>query len=784
MRYLLPLFTLLLAPLFALDVLVNSGKEDRRSFAVLNLTHDEPFPCKEELNRYAEVERVVCLLEGKPSTPFTESNTLFFKVSTERVDSSLYLIITPKKRAKLFAMHTDMRANSPILEEHAKVASRWQIVGFEGEVPFLVPKKQSGINFPISMSNTLTPSIGALDIFKAPLEVDSGNDVALYLEIKGIMERKGYFEAINAIDDALRRYPDTIFKRDLLLFRIRALAEINDPDFMEDLAALAKSWSRAYPSDTSVPEVLYVLAKTYGSMQFFNEAKYYYERLFSEHKGDNFELLARISLADELLKRGDNKRVPQLYTEVLNESKNLDTASLAAFRLADYRVSQRGFDEADSLLSKVLEANPSFFAKEPLKNFALLEDWARHGFYSSSAKIAESLWRYGVNGGDDTLPERLLRNSGIWYEEAKDFDKAHEIYQLYREAYPNNAARAEIVERDDKLLFVLDETNATKRLERLDHVIATYPNSPEESRAYARKAETFVELGEYERVLEIERFLDQNNTSLVTATTKITQDALKKGDCASASLYLQRYSMLALDNVEKIKAFDCLVDSSLLAKAEELAKEGILNKDLGSRLEWLYRYAKVLEGMMDFPRATLAARDTLVLADTLKKAQFKPIAFTLFNALAKQNREEEAREVFARLQREFGEDSRMIEAYRVMLSWASKRLDETAIELYAKELMRLQKLHARPEFSPWVELTYIESLLRTQRQKEALDITGNLLMLELDKEERIKTLYIRGSIARQLDDKALARDSFEACAKIDGMSAWKNLCVEAIKLLN
>lgn len=776
------LFWLFLTPLWSLDVVINSGKEEGKSFAVLNLVHDQLFPCKEEINRHGEVEQVICLLEGKPSTPFTQSNTLFFKVETKHIDSSLYLVITPKKRAKLFALHVDPRTQAPLLKEEAKLSKRWQVVGYEEKIPFLKDKKSLGINFPIAMEGTTTPFIGALDVFKKPLIIESGNDVPFYLSAKSLMERHSYKEALAAIDEALVRYPETIFKRDLLLFKIRAMEALSDPESMEDLVGLAKSWSRAYPSDASIPEVLYVLAKAYGNMRFFDEARYYYERLFSEHKGDNFELLAKIALADELLKRGDNKRAPQLYTDALNESKNLETASLAAVRLADYQISKKNFKEAESLLLKVLEANPSHFQKEPSKIHAMLERWVDQGFYGASARIAEELWKSKVE--DDDLDERLIRQAGIWYEAAERFDDAHRIYRLYKEKYANRSAIKEIIERDDKLLFVLDENNATKRLERLDHVIKSYPGTPEERRAYERKAETYAELGEYLKVLEIERHLDPNHPALLLSATKLAQEALKKEDCKSASFYLQKYSSLALGNEEKIQGFDCLMKSSLLAKAQELAQEGIALPDLSQRLEWLYRYAKVLEASMNFPRATLAARDTLVLANSLKKPQFSDIAFVLFNALVKQNREEEAREVFARLQKQFPEDNRMIEAYKSMLVWASKRLDETAIEIYAKELLRLQKLHTRPEYSPWVELTYIESLLRTQRFKEALGITEELSRLTLEPEERIKTLYIRGSIAQRLDEKALAKESFEQCSKVEGVSAWKNLCAEALKLLN
>ncbi|MGP1580511.1 MAG: tetratricopeptide repeat protein [Wolinella sp.] len=779
---------LLFAPLNALDVVINSAKEGGKNFAVLNLKYERLFPCKEERDRYGEVERVVCRIEGQPPSSFTHSNTLFFKLSVEQINSTPHLIITPKKRAKLFALHADPKEHTPLLSEEAQLSMRWQVIGYEDQIPFLSNKPHRGINFPIKMESTRTPLIGALDVFKKPLEVEAGGDVPLYLSIRGLMDQGLYSEAISAIDDAFMRYPETIFKRELLLFKIRAFEALNDPDSREELVALAKSWSRAYPADSSIPEVLYILAKTYGDLRFFDEARYYYDRLFTEYRGNNFELLARIALGDELLRHGDNKRTPQLYADALNESKNLDTASFAALRLAEYHISKKNFPEAEKLLSKVLQAHAKFFQKDPLKTYKMIEQWAlEEGFYLLSAQIAESMWNSGIKeegeDGED-LPEKLLRQAGIWYEFAGNFDDAHRIYRLYREKYEDRAAFSKIVERDDKLLFVLDESDARKRLARLDEVIVAYPNSPEKEKAYERKAETYVELGEWENVLLIERFLKPENPSLITATTRLVQKGLKENDCKKVAFYMQNYRHLELSNLERIFSFDCLLQGALLPRAEELASEGIQRENLGERLEWLYRYAQVLEALPDYPRAINAARDALMLADSLKKVQFAQVAFILFNALAKEQREDEAREVFARLQREYTEDSRMIEAYRMMLLWASKKLDEVAIELYAKELLRLQKLHARPEFSPWAELVYIDSLLRLQRFNDALKIVDELLAQKLDSQTKIKVLYIRGSTAQRVGNLPLARESYERCSKSDEVSAWKNLCTEALKLLN
>ena len=333
------LFNLFLEAAFSLEFYVDSGREGNHNFAVLNLRDDTPFTCVEEWNRNSDVSAVVCKFDTALLSRFQRSETLFFSITPEAVENntnSFYLRITTKngKKMQLYNTEFDLAAGKRIPKENNPYSKRWQILGYEGAIPFLDDKSSYGINFPVQFDET--PYIGVLDAQMRPMDHQVGRDKDNFLSIQSFIERGSFVEALDAIDDMLAAYPDTIFKRDVLYLRLVALDGLKRPDDYEDIIALGKAWIGAYPTDIHIAEVLFIIAKTYSEMKFFEEAKYYYDRLFSEYKGDKHELLARLDYGKHLYERGDRKVVLEMYESVLGETNDLEVASLASVLLGDY----------------------------------------------------------------------------------------------------------------------------------------------------------------------------------------------------------------------------------------------------------------------------------------------------------------------------------------------------------------------------------------------------------------------------------------------------------------
>lgn len=63
---------------FGLEFYINSGREENRNFAVLNLIDNVPFACVESYDRASEVSEIICGFDSPLLSRFQRSETLFF----------------------------------------------------------------------------------------------------------------------------------------------------------------------------------------------------------------------------------------------------------------------------------------------------------------------------------------------------------------------------------------------------------------------------------------------------------------------------------------------------------------------------------------------------------------------------------------------------------------------------------------------------------------------------------------------------------------------------------
>ena len=787
-RYLLVFLIVLSTRVFALEFYVDSGREAKRNFAVLNLRDTKPFACYEEFNRSSEVSGIVCSFDMPLLSRFQRSETLFFVITPEALEDDIQgfsLKITPKsgKKIKLYNTEFDLLSSKPIPIENNPKSKRWQILGYEGEIPFLSDKPSYGINFPIHFDNT--PSIGVLDAQMRPMDNQVGRDKDYFLNVQSLVERGAYAEALSAIEEMLGLYPDTIFKRDVLYLRLVALDGMQSLENHEEIIALGKVWLGAYPTDIHVPQVLFIMAKTYAKMKFFEEAKYYYNRLFNEYKGDKYELLARLDYGDQLYERGDRKVVLDMYESVLNEAKDLEVASLASILLGDYYRKAEEKKRAEKYLDDILQANPNFFLQDIPKYYAMMQSWAEFGIYETPAKVLEVMFG---SFEDKTVPLYLpmLKDMAIWFDKAGDLQKAHKYYQMFLRETESESERKEIRVLDDVLLLNDNESNATKRLEHYDYVIANYKNKEEEKIALEKKAQTYYDLGDYLSVFEmrdeLNRVLGENVPVLVDAVSMLTKEALKSENCKEAAYYGGIYGIkLALQDREFVKLFDCMYANRQFIPALQIAKDKSMQAVTPKQKEeWLYRLAWVEYSSQNYPKAALAARDTLNL---LSDERYKDSAWVLFMSLSKQGNNKGAFEILPRLEESLKDSNKMIEVYRIMLQDALERRDDTAIKVYTQRLMDLQEIYQRYEYSPWVELGAVEALNREGKFKESLDMLKRAEAHANKDTEKIQIHYLQGYLHDKLGDQQAAIDSYGKCEALNVESPWRNLCVDAKKLL-
>ena len=271
-------------------------------------------------------------------------------------------------------------------------------------------------------------------------------------------------------------------------------------------------------------------------MNFFEEASYYYDRIFKEYKNDKSELLARLSYGQKVFERGDRKMPLELYQSVLDQTQDLEVASLAALLLGEYYQEVGDKKRAEEYLKKVLDANPNYFLNDIPKHYAILQKWADLGIYETPAEVAEVMF---LSLSDDALPyyRPLLRDMAEWYDKAGNVSKAHQYYQLLLKKPKDIQEEREIQALDDSLLLNDKESNATKRLEHYDYVIKTYKGKAEEQEALLKKAQTLYEIGNYQAVFEMRDLLPKDDSVLLQSVGVLTQESIAKRDCKNTAYY-------------------------------------------------------------------------------------------------------------------------------------------------------------------------------------------------------------------------------------------------------
>ncbi|RDU60448.1 DUF7494 domain-containing protein [Helicobacter marmotae] len=769
---------------FGLDVTINYGKELKEHFSVLNISHSEPLECRANRNTQNEITYVVCTIPRTPVASFSPTQTLFFHFWSRVVDGIFYLYVEPKYKMALFATPKDLKDTLPITKEQPKKSASWQIIGYKSEMPFLNDythqRKPKGLNFPIKIIKNAELYFDDLDIDRGPLRYDDGEDFNAYSQIKTLMTNQAYIDAVKLIDETLISYPKTIFAKDLLLFRLRALEHFDSVENSDMIVDMGTKWIKKYPTDANVPEVLYYLGNAYADMKIPEEAKYYLDRTISEYPNSRYMPLAKMSLAKHFNSGSDANVATKLFSQAYQEAKDLDSASEVAIEWSKFRLANKDKEQAQKLLQAMLKANPSYIAKYPIKNYEFLNTLAEEGLYLIAAQLGEYLYEYLLS--NDVNKEELLNNVSIWYEAANAIEDAHRINKIFLQEFEHRPLTEVVKDRDDKLLFNLAKDDSPdSKIETYDYIIEKYANSPEQEKAFMLKAQTLFDEGKYEEVIELKDKL-KDKALVANAHEILLHRALEHHNCREASTHYLAFSPLQIQSNDKMPLFDCLYAQALNKEAAEVSQGMAADStDLASKLQWLYRDSLNFAKLGENKNAALAGRDALTLAKNLKSTKHYDVGFVLFFALRALNDKEGALQAYSFLKEYQANNPQMLAVNLELLKDAQAQNDELGIEIYAKDILALQELTKESKDSPYVDFALAQSYIRTQRSNEAINILDNLLQKTLKDDDRQKALYLKGSLLKTLGQNA--QESFTQCTAIAHEGAWKMLCAQALEIL-
>lgn len=773
--------------LFAFELSVDSGKEDNTPFSIIHIKDKDKFLCESIRNDFDQTTQIVCVFAQRPSQNLKPISNTFFDISFTTKGSNYFIKIKPLFKMKLYPMIFDLKSTESIFDADIKLASHWSIVGYKDKMPFVKEENlpATAINFPISVRETELPYVGSLDLQGKPVRISKIKDVSDYLAIKRYYKAKDYESTLSLIDDVLREYPDTVFKSELLLYKIRSSHFLNDNEtLLED----AKLFLHDYASDDNIPEVLAYTAKAYSDMGLYSDSDYFFERLFDEHENSKFAHLGMIFKADQLDASGDSKKALSYYKRALYTASDIDIASIAAFKMSAYYLDHNKAKEAEVYTNKILDANSDYFAKNLDESLKMALDYSDHLAYEPAARILAAIYnKYPSSAEQD---EEILKNEGIWLAKAGKKEEALSVFNQYLNHYKYGEYVETVQEEKDALFFEKRDENLSTKLKNYDTLIQTYPNDSIGNKALYKKAKLLCDNGKYQETLDLQEPLKALDPTVYTdvkslineAAQGLMQEALKAKQCKEVIALSETYEITLSSKWDK-DIFECAFMGGNFGLAKATATPHLKERNLDERMGWLFRYIKTDFATGNYSEVVREAKELLSLAKMEKNSQYNEVKRILFDAYQRLGDEDGMLEMISEIEKSYGlvyEDS---ERYTQMLALAQNKKDDQMSVNYAKKVMQLQEKANAYTQTPYIEFTLAQALINLSQESDALEVMKSLNNKKLTKAQRARQQYQLGSLYQKAGKKTEALAAYKASMKADESSAWAKLSKDSISLV-
>ncbi len=768
--------------LFALHISINTGREAGQSYSVVHIKESFAFRCVSEINAFDEVEQIQCILPREPRENFEKMKTHFFKIDSFSRKGKYYIRILPVEKMKAIPIAHKLYEKSRIyhFKEHT-LSKHWMIIGYKEHLPLISLDETPplGINFPIAMDEIVLPSVGALDISGNPIRLDQVPDVSDYMRIKSAYAAGNYDHLASDVDALLRRYPDTIFKAELLLYKMRGLHKLDEN---EALLLVSKEFVREYSDDENMAEVLAYTANAYSAVGLQADGAYFYERLFKEFPTSKFAALGMIFLGDQHLSGGKTRMARGYFEKALYSTQDVEIASMAAVRLAKINLDKGELDRAAELYAKIIEGNAKYLLHDINENYDRARAFANRGKQQTAAAILTAITD-NINHGDDRF-EEMLKDIGLWLSETEDKPAAYKALKRYLDKYGDSDYTQEVQVALDSLFYTPDDANKSALIAEYESLENKYADQEIGQKAAIQRARLYYEDKQYQAVLDMEG----SGVEKEEAYGAIEHDAaqalamikLEEGDCGNAINLAQEYNVTIAQKFDA-KLFECAFETGRYAMAKKTAQKHL--KDKKERLLWLYNYAKSLHKSAEYKELITVAKDVMSLADIEDDRAYDDILYEVFDAHKRLDNTEGMIQTVKELQRRRGWRHEDIEIYVEMIKLGLKQKDEVVVETYAGEVMRLQEKSKSYSQTPFVEFAALQVYKDRGDLKAQEKILESLSSHELKADERSRVAYMLGSLRMKQARKEEAKASFEESIKAQESSAWAGLSKDALELL-
>ena len=738
--------------LFGLEINVDYYQKNNKANEILSLYNNFAFEC---IPKQKEID---CFFDNNPSTSVFQIKSRFFKF-IPIFGKKFELKILVNKKYKIFSK-TDNLYKNPLLKlSNDKKAKKWIIIA--GYEPFLSKKTPSGLDFYFKDSPKIY--IGAVDDRENPINVNrQSQDVRIYFNIlKGFNANKDETDNIN---EFIKNFPNSLFLPDILYMKMVYLEKENK---FENLIEIGKKWIKKYAYDEHLPKVLLLMAKAYSKMGFLSDASYFFNRIITEYPNTNISNLAKIYLADQLYSVGDSKKAMGLYESVLYSTKNIDTASLAAARLASRYMNKGQFKKAYEYYLKIYRVNKKFLLKDKQKAYELAKMLASHKIYSLAVNIGEDLLKKLKKF--DNLREPLLYNLAKWSYKAGEYKKSLNFINFYLKKFPYGDYSDKITVLRDKVLFNVPDKNATKQLNYIDEIIKNYQGSDISQKALVKKAEILFKLKKYG---EIFKFIDklQNIPNKFFPDKKEFLEKLKKlyflkllntKNCEKAINIKKEYNISVTKKYDE-KIYNCAMKTFNYDTASVVCNKYLDSPNDKIFVKWMEKKIEVLYKQNDYKNLINAVDD---LCAVKKKGCYK---YQLYKFFALWNLKEYKKALKVTMKLEKKKDIRNTDAFINIVRWAVENKDFLLAATYAKKIIDLQDFFKAYPYSPFVDFVYAKY---SKNKNEAVKVLKALLK-RVNGEDKARALFMLANLTQN-------QKYLNECIKVKNSTLWKGLCEQA-----
>ncbi|WP_457746436.1 tetratricopeptide repeat protein [Sulfurimonas sp.] len=779
------LLSLLSLQSFALEISIDSAKDNFIKYSTLHLNDEDPFTCQEIKNEFDVVTKVVCAFSKKPSKNIKSLQNDFFRINSFQKKDTFFIVIKPFYKLKLIADIFDLTVDNTLFNADVSLSRRWSIVGFKNKMPLLKQehKPEIAINFPFYLDKDKMPYVGSLDIKGNPVHIKSVDDVSEYLRIKKYYKKKNYESALELINDVLAQYPNTLFRAELIFYKIKVYDKIKD---YENVIANAKEFLREYSGDENIPEVLSLLAKAYAKVGQSSDADYFFDRLFSEHSNSIFAQWGYIYKGEMLEASGGVAKAVDYYKKALYETKSIEVAASAAFHLARINISVSP-KAASKYIMKIVQAKAGYFMQEEKASIDMMHQFADEGYFDAAAAIAQSLLNE-INPTYDEY-EGLLKDVALWLAKTKDKKTALQAINKYLTEFPDGDYIDLIQEAKDRLFFDTSDLNATAKLMEFNKLIQEYANDSIGQKALYEKAKLLLKEKKYNEVLSMKDQLESLDEEIFNDVDSIInqaaigamQNSLQENKCNEVLEISNEYN-ITLSSKWDDSLFACATKGGDFTLAKKIASKNLKSKNLAERKKWLYRYITVDFDTGNYSEVIEASKDLITLISDDKNSPYQEVYRYLFDTYQRLEKQNKLMEAMNKIEEIFGVSYKDIDRYVAMVTLGESLHDDTMVIKYGTKVMRLEKNSTTHAQSPYIEFALYQAYMDKNELNKAYEVIHSLDAIKLSKSDRARAKYLQGRVLSKLWRDSEAKVAYEEAIKADEKSAWAKLAKSALEL--